>query len=61
MVETGAKVGGGLIEQLLEMDSRSIGISKVPSRLMMGGSGMGMLVYCMQLVAKRSGDGVCWL
>ena len=61
IVETGGIIGGGLIEQLREMASRSMGMSKVPSRLMTGGSGIGMLVYGMQLVAKRSGDGVCWL
>lgn len=45
VVDVCASIGGGLMEQGRDMISRSIGISKVPSRLIIGGSGMGMLVY----------------
>ena len=46
-VDVGASMGGGLIEHGRETQSRSIGRSKVPSRLIMGGSGMAMFVYGM--------------
>ncbi len=46
-VDAGASNGGGLMEHGREMVSRSIGKSNVPSRLIIGGSGMAMLVYGM--------------
>ena len=61
MVETGGIIGGGLMEHVREIASRSMGMSNVPSKLMIGGSDVAMLVYGIRFVAKRSGDGVCWL